>query len=108
RATLQRHLHMGTRAALKEVSPGIQAVASRLRPAGDGRPRLYLMRDSLDLRDPELEARKLPCSTEEEIDGYIWDEGGGRKKGDQPLKVNDHGCDCVRYTVMWADHQLTH
>jgi len=41
RATLERHLGLSTVAAHKSVSDGIQAVQSRLRPAGDGRQRLF-------------------------------------------------------------------
>jgi hypothetical protein len=103
RATLERHLHLPTVPANKAVSPGLQAVAARLKRAGDGRPRLYLMRDSLAERDPHLDEAKLPCCTEEEIEGYVWDTGAGRRKGDQPLKANDHGCDAMRYLVYTVD-----
>src|SRR5690606_26830771 len=66
RATLQRHLGMGTIAADKRVSVGIQAVQRRLRTEGDGRPRLMILRDALVERDPELaEARKPTCTAEE-------------------------------------------
>jgi hypothetical protein len=103
RATLERHLGMATVPARKDVSPGIQAVAARLRKAGDGRPRLFLMRDSLDSRDPELDAAKKPCRTEEELDGYVWDLSANRKKGEEPLKQNDHGADAMRYVVSHLD-----
>jgi hypothetical protein len=54
RATLEKHLRMMTWAAKKDKSPGIQAVASRLKKAGDGRPRLFLLRDALVERDPVM------------------------------------------------------
>ena len=41
RATLERYLRLSTKPAHKTVSDGIQAVHARLRPAGDGRPRLF-------------------------------------------------------------------
>lgn len=41
RATLERHLGLRTVPAEKAVSVGIQAVQGRIRPAGDGRPRLF-------------------------------------------------------------------
>lgn len=41
RATLERHLGLSTVPANKTVSAGIQAVQSRLRAAGDGKPRLF-------------------------------------------------------------------
>jgi hypothetical protein len=103
RATLERHLKMATTAARKDVSPGIQAVATRLKPAGDGRPRLFVARNALVERDPELAEAKLPCSTLEEFDGYVWDTGGGRNKGEQPIKENDHGMDQTRYLVSHLD-----
>jgi phage terminase large subunit len=106
RATLERHLGYETSPAVKAVSAGIQSVAERLRRAGDGRPRLFLMRDSLDQRDIELEASKRPCCTEEEWDAYIWDLRQGRGKGDLPIKENDHGLDALRYLVYTIDSTL--
>jgi PBSX family phage terminase large subunit len=103
RATLGKHLKMQTTAAYKAVSPGIQAVATRLRPAGDGKPRLFYLRDSLIRRDPELVEKKLPVCIEEEYDSYIWDLANNRKKGEEPLKQNDHGMDATRYLVAYVD-----
>jgi hypothetical protein len=103
RATLERHLGVTTTPAVKAVGPGLQGVAARLRPAGDGRPRLYLLRDSLDERDPYLADAKRPCCTEEEFDGYVWDTRQGRRKGDEPVKADDHGLDALRYTVWSLD-----
>lgn len=112
RATLERHLWVTvggqrrgipTVPAIKDVSPGIQAVATRLRPAGDGKPRLFLLRDSLVERDPTLAERALPASTEEELPGYIWNVNGGRRHGEEPVKAHDHGADCIRYVTAAAD-----
>lgn len=99
RATLERHLGMSTVAATKTVSDGIQAVQSRLRVQGDGKPRLFVLRDSVIHRDPELVDAKRPASTEEEFPGYVWD-GKGK---DQPVKEFDDGMDCVRYMVAHRD-----
>lgn len=103
RATLAKHLGFPIIGAPKEVSPGIQVVAARLRKAGDGKPRIYFLEDSLDERDPELVEKKLPTCTEEEFDAYIWDTTGGQKKGDRPLKQNDHGMDALRYLCLWIE-----
>lgn len=99
RATLEQELDIGTLPAIKEVSPGIQRVANRLLVAGDGRPRLFFMRDSLVEPPDELlvEAKKPTC-TEQEFDGYVWDA-----KKDQPVKKDDHGLDCVRYLCSYVD-----
>lgn len=107
RATLERELGLGTTAAHKTVSDGIQAVQQRLRPVAIGnaigKPRLMLMRGALVEVDPALlEARKPTC-TEEEFTGYIWDTGAGKAPKEQPLKQDDHGMDCVRYLVAHKD-----
>jgi hypothetical protein len=61
------------------------------------------MRDSLVARDPVMAEKKLPASAEEEIDGYVWDISNGRKKGEEPVKANDHGMDAMRYMVAQLD-----
>ncbi len=103
RATLERHLQRNTIPAYKAISAGIQAVQVRMRCAGDGKPRLFLMRESLDDRDEMLDEVRKPASTEEEIDGYIWNLAGGRKKGEEPVDLNNHGCDAMRYAVAYVD-----
>ena len=103
RATLERHLDMHTTSAHKAVSPGIQAVEARLRKAGDGRPRITYMRDSLVQVDPALADAHRPTCTEEEFEGYVWDQSNGRKRGEEPVKEHDHGCDMTRYLVAHVD-----
>ncbi|HVS37418.1 MAG TPA: phage terminase large subunit [Gemmataceae bacterium] len=103
RATLERHLNMKTVAAVKDVSPGIQAVATRLRNSGDGRPRLFAFRNAPVRRDPVLSEARKPTCLAEEIDGYVWKTAGGRRQGEEPLKLDDHGCDSMRYVVAEVD-----
>jgi len=103
RATLERHLGMSTSAAHKAVTPGIQAVQARLRPAGDGEARLHLMRDAVLERDDELSEAKKPTSTAEEFPGYIWDTRAGKPPKETPLKEDDHGMDQTRYVVAECD-----
>ena len=104
RATLRKHLGLSTRAARKEVITGIEGVALRLRPAGDGRPRLFVLAGSLVERDPDLSDRGRPCCTEEEFPAYIWaPPAPGRPPKEEPVKENDHGMDCVRYLVADRD-----
>jgi phage terminase large subunit len=103
RATLERHLLMTTTPAKKHLSPGIQAVAARLRVAGDGKPRLFLLRNSLVARDPLLNEARKPLCTEEEIDAYAWDTTSGRRHGEVPVDKDNHGLDALRYIVAKLD-----
>ncbi len=104
-ATLER-CGIPTTKAIKEVSPGIQAVAARLRHNAETgtKPRLKYMRDSLVQRDPTLVARKKPTCTEEEFASYVWPTGSdGKPLKEHPVKVNDHGLDMSRYAVVYVD-----
>lgn len=103
RATLEKHLGLSTTPANKKVSPGIQAVQARMKPAGDGRPRFFIVRGALVERDTALDEAKKPCSTEEEITGYVWAVKPGGTEPEVPLKVNDHGMDAGRYMVAERD-----
>lgn len=98
RATFTRHSGLVTTAAKKDVGPGIDAVQARLRPAGDGRPRLFVFQDALAVKDTQLEEAGLPTSTKQEVGSYVWDEAK-----DRPVKENDHGLDALRYVVAHRD-----
>lgn len=112
RATLERKLGRSTVPANKTVSEGIQAVAERLRVQEDGKPRLYLCRDSLIQRDPVLDDARKPCCAADEVLEYIWDPAqyqshtsvrSGNTVREAPLKQNDHGMDAMRYMVAELD-----
>jgi len=103
RATFEKYAEVTTTAAHKAVQEGVQAVAARLQRAGDGQPRVYLLRDSLVGRDAHRVEAKRPTCTEEEVDGYVWDTRQQRKRGEEPLKEDDHGMDCLRYLVAHVD-----
>jgi phage terminase large subunit len=102
RATLEKVLGFSTVAAHKKVNEGIQAVQARLKLAGDGRPRLFIVRDCLTRRDHGLSDAKKPTCTLEEIPGYVWDA-----KKEAPVKEDDHGCDAMRYMAAHRDLQGT-
>jgi PBSX family phage terminase large subunit len=103
RATAERH-GIPTIAAYKALSTGIQAVQARLAKAGDGKPRLYLLEDSLLARDELLMEARKPASTEEEFDGYHWPKGqNGKTLKEEPVKLDDHGMDALRYAVAYVD-----
>jgi len=111
RATLERHIGMGTVAAQKTVSDGIQAVQARFRIAKDGKPRIYLCPDAVVQVDRELESASKPTSTIAEVPGYVWDrakEGTAaaeKPPKEEPLKRDDHGCDAKRYACAYLDLQ---
>lgn len=99
RAVLERELEMGTEPAHKSVLEGIDAVQVRMKLAGDGKPRIYILRNALVYADPELVEGGRPTCTREEIPGYVWSD----KKKEQPVKEDDHGCDQMRYVVADQD-----
>jgi len=103
RATMAKH-GINTTAAIKDVSPGIQAVKARLKVQPDGKPRIFFVRDALVEPDPLLEAEKKPLCTIDEIPGYAWAKTpDGKPNKEQPVKLNDHGCDPTRYIVYYLD-----
>jgi PBSX family phage terminase large subunit len=93
-----------TLAAHKAVQPGIEAVQKRLRRQPDGRPRLFVHKGCTVARDPRLIEAKKPTGTAEEIGGYVWAPPlPNRAPKEEPLKMNDHGMDAMRYLVCQAD-----
>ena len=99
RATLEAE-GIATIPADKRISVGIQTTQHRLKVAGDGRPRLFIMRGCLVYPDPELIEVKKPFCTEQEFDGYVWLNKANK---DVPLGKDDHGLDCVKYSTMYLD-----
>ena len=76
--------------ARKDVYIGIQAVQKRFMSAGDGRPRLYISRDCINVIA--------------ELYDYSWEEPkDGRNAKEEPRKDRDHAMDALRYMVMEAD-----
>ena len=74
----------------------------RMRKSGDGKPRIFFLRGALVEVDAELESSKRPTCTIEEIPGYSWPKGvDGKPLKEEPVKLNDHGCDGTRYAAMY-------
>lgn len=109
RKTFERYTNYLTLPAYKHIQRGIQAVQSRLDKnwRGTGHPGVYLVRDASLVIDPELREAGLPISTEEEMDGYVWDEDYNRtvnsKKDELPVDKDNHGIDGKRYMVAFMD-----
>jgi hypothetical protein len=86
------------------LKTGLDAVAERLKVAGDGKPRLYIVRDATIGQDTRLAELRRPVSTEKEFPGYVWPETkAGRAADEVPVKTDDHGMDAMRYLVMYLD-----
>jgi PBSX family phage terminase large subunit len=104
RATFERHAGMRTLPAIKTVRPGIEALQARLRKAGDGRARVFVVRGCVVERDPDMIDAKTPIGMTEEVSGYVWATGpDGRAAKEEPLKVNDHSMDAARYICAQLD-----
>ena len=79
-------LGLATMPAKKDIHLGIEAVQATLKIQDDGKPRLFIF--------------KTCKNTIKEMTGYKWAEGTEIKDArDEPLKVNDHTCDCLRYGI---------
>lgn len=106
RATLAEE-GIDTVPAYKAISVGIQAVQERLLDPGDGHRRLYLLRDSLVETDEGLVEAKLPLSTVQEFDGYIWPKRKPTQEEksakEVPVDQNNHGMDALRYATAYVD-----
>lgn len=105
RAVLERDLGIGSIAATKGVTDGIQVVQRRLRKEGDGKARIFFMRDAVVERDWELVDAKKPACSLEEITSYVWHEPNGVtiKQKELPVKESDDGMDAMRYICAELD-----
>jgi len=98
---------INTIAADKRVTVGIEKVQERLKPKADGKPRLFLLEDSLIEVDDNLKSKYRPYRTEDEFGVYAYPEGkDGKTEKEEPVKVYDHAMDGVRYAVMHFDGGL--
>lgn len=103
RATLERY-GIPTIPAKKDVKMGIQAVQTRLRKAGDGKPRLYVLSDCLVEPDKKLLEAKQPTCLIEEMEEYVWETAReGTADKETPRKVSDHSEDCLRYLCLYLE-----
>lgn len=110
RATFERHSGLRTIPAIKDVSPGIQAMQKRMVPRGDGTPGMYVLRDSLVERDARLVQSSRPIGFAGEVTGYVWKAKPNstataqeKPEPDEPLKLNDHSMDASRYLFAQLD-----
>lgn len=107
RATLKEQ-GIYTVRAYKDIKRGIEAVSKRFRIQGDGKPRIYLLRDSLVNVDQNLLDSRHPTCLADELTAYSWPIGIGNKPSREvPAPGPDHGCDAMRYAVAYLDLRRT-
>jgi phage terminase large subunit len=87
-----KQLGIATMPAKKDVHLGIEAVQAALKVGGNGKSRLQIF---------------STCKrTLKEMAAYKWAEGTEIKDAkDEPLQLNDHTCDCVRYGIYGVEHK---
>ena len=87
-----------------DISAGLDQVRAYMLDTKTGRPRLFLVRGALLGRDSRLVEANKPTCTEEEVPSYVWAEvREGRPVRERPDPGSaDHGCDAMRYAVMYA------
>lgn len=79
---------------------GIQVVQGRFDVQADSRSAIFFRPDARDGGpDSHLEAAGRPTSTLEELSGYTWDTSKPDRPKDEPIDVNDHGMDAMRYAA---------
>jgi hypothetical protein len=110
RATLEKLLpQLRVEKAYKSISDGLQAVSSRLKPAGDGRPRLFFREGALWQVDQKLLDAKKPTCLVQEFDAYVWAQDSRKVAAQQgalkdvPADEYNHGMDGMRYAVCFED-----
>lgn len=104
RETFKKQSGLATAAAQKDVLTGVQETQERFVVQGDGKPRIYFLEGAVIERDPALDEAGKPCSTLEEIVGYVWEKNSekvqGKPEKENPVKEDDHGMDAMRYMCM--------
>lgn len=93
--------------ASNEIVPGINYLATRLKPCPDGRPRFCVYEYALRERDETLEQAHKPYCFEQEIDAYVWPQAkDGKPVKEVPVDENNHALDTARYAVAHVDAGL--
>jgi hypothetical protein len=103
RRTFEKFTGLGTKAAIKFVSEGIDLQKQRLKLDKNGEARFYVMADALVELDDSLRFKLLPTNSVEEYSGYQWKVSPDGRILDEPVKKDDHGMDTDRYFTMELD-----
>lgn len=97
-----------TIAADKRLKPGLDAVMNRFnRTTIHGVPEMRFLEDTVVERDEELATAHRPTCTTQELEVYAWPKAvSGKPIKEVPIDKDNHGCDTMRYAVMYVDADL--
>lgn len=98
RATLQRY-GISTIPAFKQITPGIEQLHTRLR-----NNKFYYVENALINYDQKLRDEHKPVDLPAEFECYVWaPTKDGKVAKEEPVKLNDHAIDALRYMVAHID-----
>lgn len=93
--------------AENDIIAGIRSVQERLRIQGDGKPRLFVLRDSLAHEDKRLKEANLPTCGQQEFEMYSYEKDREGNYKEKPADKHNHFMDAMRYAVRYADRYLS-
>lgn len=103
RATLES-AGIHTQPAYKaDILQGIGTCKQYLRVQPNGKPRLFILRDSLVEADSALRSQHQPTCFREEVDSYVWKKTTDGISKDAPLDRWNHSMDAARYALAAVD-----
>jgi len=87
---------------------GANVVRDRLALRPDGKPGVFFLRNALDEIDQRMVTEKSAVRTVDEIPDYTFREikPGQRSKEEPAPGLDDHGCDAMRYGMMYLDYSI--
>lgn len=101
RALAKERLTCRVVGGINDILPGIDAVQKGLQLDGRGECHLYFYEGMLAEQDAELIEQKLPTSSLQEVDLYVWPKGvDGKVLKEKPVDAFNHGMDTLRYLRM--------
>jgi len=104
RATFERETGLGTVAAIKHVSVGIDLQKDRFKiDPRTGLSGFYYMADALVEADAWLRERLLPTDSVQQYASYVWKLSADGRIMDVPVKKDDDGPDTDRYLTTYLD-----
>lgn len=103
-ATWREHAKLPIENAWKEDKyESIELAQARFDVDDLGRPKIRLRPDArCHGPDAALVDAGKPASTMDELAGYVWNTKNPEKIKEEPVKENDHGCDAMRYAVIYG------